>query len=338
VAEATYQFRGEDHLRPAVIPEIVRETALREEAVTSCVLDGLSVDRQHAMEMLESGREPRDRSELAVRQTYLVLRRYLPNRESLSVEGILQLHRFLTEGSTESPDTPGRLRRNGEGPGTCGAAPADVPAPPATELEHRLSELLRFLQPHGHDLMPDSLRAVVAHFWIAYERPFVEGNGRLARVLFYALLQRRYNHDPAGLVSISSRLVRSPGAYADAFRNARTDRDVGYFVHGQLRILNRAVQRLLKTISGIRETGVTLRDRLPGVELNERQIGLLAEARNHPNRRLTIDSHRRRSGVVYQTARTDLLRLVDLELLRQEKEGRAFVFRATGRLAALLDA
>ena len=336
-AGLTPEFRGENVLRPAVIPDTVRERALREEAVASCLLDGIAVDRRLAMEMLESGREPRNREETAVRQAYLVLRYHLPTGDSLTVEGIFELHRLLTRGSAENPDAAGRVRRDGEAPDVRGgAAPADVPAPPATELEHRLSELLRFIRPDAPDLLYDSVRAIVANFWIAYERPFAEANGRLARVLFYALLQTRYHPHPGGLVSISSRWVRAPRAYADAFRDARTDHDMGYFVHGQLRILCRAVQRLLEAISGIRETGATLRDRLPGVELNERQTELLAEARAHPSRALTIDSHRRRSGVVYQTARTDLLRLAELGLLDQEKEGRAFVFRPTERLAALL--
>jgi len=47
----------------------------------------------------------------------------------------------------------------------------------------------------------------------------------------------------------------------------------------------------------------------------------------HPDRTYTIRSHRTSHRVVYQTARTDLLHLVELGLMEKEKIKRTFVFR-----------
>jgi hypothetical protein len=47
----------------------------------------------------------------------------------------------------------------------------------------------------------------------------------------------------------------------------------------------------------------------------------------HPGESVTVESHRRTHGVVTQTARNDLLDLVDRGLMRMGKIGRAFQFR-----------
>ena len=50
----------------------------------------------------------------------------------------------------------------------------------------------------------------------------------------------------------------------------------------------------------------------------------------------TVQSHRGAHNVTYDTARTDLLKLVDIGLLAKSKLGRAFVFRAVSDLRVRL--
>jgi Fic family protein len=66
--------------------------------------------------------------------------------------------------------------------------------------------------------------------------------------------------------------------------------------------------------------------------LNHRQLALIRHALQHPGARYTIEGHRRSHNVVYQTARTDLLGLVDLGMLVKAKIGRSFVFLASESL------
>lgn len=76
-----------------------------------------------------------------------------------------------------------------------------------------------------------------------------------------------------------------------------------------------------------------LRDR---DDLDHRQLALLARALRHPDERLTIQQHQRTSGVVYQTARTDLLALAENGFLQQRKVGHAYVFVVPRDLARRL--
>jgi Fic family protein len=51
-----------------------------------------------------------------------------------------------------------------------------------------------------------------------------------------------------------------------------------------------------------------------------------SRALRHPDERLAIQQHQRTSGVVYQTARTDLLGLAENGFLQRRKVGHAYVF------------
>ena len=62
--------------------------------------------------------------------------------------------------------------------------------------------------------------------------------------------------------------------------------------------------------------------------LNHRQISLLTHALRHPGEEYRVDSHQRTHGVVYQTARADLLDLESLGLLIKTRIGNAYLFSA----------
>ncbi len=85
--------------------------------------------------------------------------------------------------------------------------------PPARGLEDRVAALLRFADGReGADFVHPIVRAVLCHFWLAYEHPFRDGNGRVARALFYWCLLR-HGYDLAEYLSIApttARCARNP--------------------------------------------------------------------------------------------------------------------------------
>ena len=60
--------------------------------------------------------------------------------------------------------------------------------------------------------------------------------------------------------------------------------------------------------------------------LNYRQRSLLISALEHPDNIYTFHTHMNMHGIVYQTARTDLLKLHELGLLEMHKSGKKFQF------------
>lgn len=309
-------------------------STLVEEAITSSQLEGAATTRKVAQELLRTGRKPLTRDERMIANNYAAMQliRSERGRRPLSLEFLLELQRILTEGAIDEPDAAGRLRRGDEavyvqdlGDGTTLFVPPD-----AAQLPARLEALIAFANDaDAEPFLHPVLRAITLHFALAYEHPFVDGNGRTARALFYWSLLRG-GYWLAEYLSISAEIRKAPAQYGRAFLFAETDSsDLTYFVFHQLKVIRDAVEslrkRLDRKVEQMRALERQLRD---GSELNARQRALLSHALRHPGHRYTIEAHRRSHGVVYQTARTDLLGLAKSGLLTQRKVARAMVFEA----------
>ena len=314
--------------------------SLIEESVTSSQLEGASTTTEVAKNMIRSGRRPTDRSEQMILNNYLAMRFVQRHAESaLTPQIVLELHRTVTEGTIDDPTKAGRIRTDEDsvvvedGMGNLLHVP-----PAANELETRLDELCAFANERSDDPFTHPVvRAIIIHFMIGYDHPFVDGNGRTARALFYwSMLSQGYWL--AEYISISRILRKAPGQYSRAFVYTETDaNDLTYFVLYQLDVMRRAIDQLQKylkrKITEIRQVEALLRQ---STDLNHRQLALLSHASRHPGARYTIQSHQRSHNVVYETARTDLSDLAKRGLVHQRKSGRAFVFSAPSDLAALL--
>jgi Fic family protein len=174
------------------------------------------------------------------------------------------------------------------------------------------------------------VRATLLHFWLAYDHPFVDGNGRTARALFYwAMLHSKYSLFE--LLSISEVILRSPKRYYLAFLYSETDEnDSTYFVVHQMSVIRKAVQELHACIAR-KNAELSQAERLlqhRTTALNHRQIALMSYALRHPETAFTVEAHQRSNGIVYETARGDLLDLAEAGLLTKAKHGKAMVFRS----------
>ncbi|HHX82162.1 MAG TPA: Fic family protein [Pseudomonadaceae bacterium] len=178
------------------------------------------------------------------------------------------------------------------------------------------------------------LRAILLHFMIGYDHPFADGNGRTARALFYWSMARS-GYWLMEYTSISHILRKAPSSYIRAYLHAETDsNDTTYFLLHQLRTIRRAIAALHDYVDrSVQEQRDTERLLAPSsalrAQLNHRQVALINHALRSPGEDYRVDAHQRSHGVVYQTARTDLLALETLGLLTRGKRGNAYVFRAS---------
>ena len=260
-------------------------------------------------------------------------------RELLSREILLELHRRVTEGALDDPTAAGRLRRDDEYR-VVGDDTGEVfhKPPPASVLDARMAAMVDFA--NGHDaqgFIHPAIRAIILHFWLAYDHPFVDGNGRTARALLYwSMLHHGYWLFE--YVSISQVIIRGPVAYGEAFLHTETDHnDLTYFILYNLSVFKRSIDDLHSFIDNRGKELRELDQRLRGtVGLNHRQRELIRHALRHPGFAYTIEAHRASHGVVPMTARTDLLDLESRGLLRKRKVGRAWIFTPVEDLERLL--
>lgn len=315
--------------------------SLVEEAIHSSQFEGATTTRLVAKRMLHEGRTPRDRSEQMIVNNFRTMTQLAEWRnESLTPELVLEIHRRITESTLENEDTSGRFRNSDE-PVEIGNDYGDVyhTPPPADELRSRLDEMCRFANGEPADLfLHPLLRAIILHYWLAYDHPFVDGNGRTARALFYWSMLRS-GYWLFEFISISVGLVRAPVKYEMAFLHTQTDdHDLTYFLLHQLGIVKNALDELHEYIATTAERARETERLLESYALNHRQQALASHALRHPQYQYTIEAHQSSHNVAYQTARTDLLDMERKGLLRSSKIRKKLVFEGTDLLSAKVKA
>lgn len=321
----------EDVTNPATRDRYV-VNSLIEEAFRSSQLEGASTTRVAAKEMIRTKREPRTKSERMVLNNFHAMEWVREHRDaSLTPELVFDLQRIVTADTLEVGDGAGRYRRADEDVRVIDNTTGDVvhTPPNADTLPARMNALCKFANGASSDepFIHPVVRAIMIHFWLAYDHPFVDGNGRTARALFYwSMLHQGYWLTE--YISISRVINMARSQYERAFLFSESDNnDATYFLFNQLHVLRKAIDELhgylKRKAREIRQVESRLRGR---DDLNHRQIGVLNDSLRHPETRITIDGHQKMNRVVYQTARTDLLGLVKLGYLEQYKIGRKLYF------------
>jgi Fic family protein len=211
--------------------------------------------------------------------------------------------------------------------------------PPAEQLPDRLKRLCEFANEpdDGKQFVHPVVRAILLHFWLAYDHPFVDGNGRTARILFFWSMRKR-GYWLAEYLPISRFIRRAPSRYAKAFVETETDSgDTTYFLIHQLEVIERAIDDVRAYVQRkTAEVRNVERLLLSDDDLNGRQLALLTDAVRDPDASYSFGSHAASHRVSHETARSDLRGLADRGLLTQRRKGRRHLFEPAPDLAERL--
>ena len=318
-------------------------SSLIEEAITSSQLEGATTTRQVAKEMLRTGRPPQDRSERMILNNFQTMKRIGSLKDKpLSRDLILEIHGLVTHETLDNPTATGRFRLDDEKVGVYDNSNNRLmhDPPRAAEIEVRVKAICDFAnqqEPFVHPV----IRSIILHFMLAYDHPFVDGNGRTARALFYWSMLR-HGYWLAEFISISQIVLKAPAKYARAFLYTETDEcDLSYFILYHLKIVMRSLASLHEYIARkaaeIQQFEVELR----GIAvLNHRQRALIRHAMRHPGKFYTVKGHQLSHNVSYESARSDLLNLAERDLFEATRDaggkGSRWVFIAKPELTAKL--
>jgi Fic family protein len=319
--------------------------SLAEEPFASSFIEGAATTRQIAKEMIFEARQPRTKDERMVLNNYRAMEFVKARKsEALSLGMLLDLHRTVTEGTLDNPADAGRIRTNDDIRVVDEIDNEILYQPPlAADLPERLERLIKFAneKPAEGKWIHPLIRAFALHFMLSYEHPFVDGNGRVARALFYwAALREGYWL--MEYVSISSVIAESVVTYGKTFLHVETDgADLTYFLIYHAEILQTALKRLTEFVARKRKEVAALESRLTGQNrpdtFNHRQSWLLNEFVRRRLDAVTVGEHRARHGVSYLTARSDLERLAEAGLLHKTKSGKVSIYRPVANLAKRLE-
>lgn len=297
-----------------------------EEAIASSQLEGAATTRIHAKEMLRKKRPPRDRSEQMIVNNYATIQFVIQHKhEELTPELLCEIQRRMTQNTMEEEADAGRFRSNDEVRVADFVTGEVVHIPPP---ERELPQWLRVFCDIANEKMAlpgfvhPIVRASILHFLLCYIHPFVDGNGRTARAIFYWYLLRK-NCWQIEYLSISRIIHRASAQYARAFMHTELDgNDLTYFINYQVRTLQQAFDSLQQHLQRKLEERKQLQPVRRNAGLNDRQVIIVQDLLGEPMAELTIREIQRRFNTAYATARADLLGLQELGLLVPGKAGK----------------
>lgn len=307
-------------------------SSLMEEAIASSQLEGAATTRKVAKELLRKRKKPRNYSEQMIVNGYQTLQNILVSCKSKKItpDIILNLHKSITHDTLKDNSFEGKFRDNDE---VIVGDPLEYEkvyyVPPNHSLVPELVEdLCKFANTDDGDFIHPIIKGILLHFLIAYIHPFEDGNGRTARALFYWYVLSR-GYWLFEFIPISRILLRSKVNYGLSYLYTETDdNDLTYFIEFNLKAIQEAVEDMNTYIARKqKEQNEALQLIKNNKAINMRQAEILKQFIKNPEKIFDIQEIMTTYGVVYQTARSDLLHLAKLGYLEKTKIQKKYVFK-----------
>ena len=309
-------------------PHLLMGPFIRREAVLSSRIEGTRADLTD-LYLYEAGQTslslPPDVREVS---NYVKALEYGVKRlETLpiSLRFMRELHERLMEGVRGEHATPGSFRasQNWIGPPGCSLHQATYVPPPVPQMQSSLAAFEEYI--HAKDDLPPLIRIALIHYQFEAIHPFLDGNGRIGRLLI-SLLLVHWGLLPLPLLYLS--------AYFEAHRQeyysllmAISERGawhewLTYFLRGVAEQANDANARAKK----LQDLQVDYRKRLMETRASTLPLKLMEYLFDVPA--ITVPEAQRLLSVTYRAAKLNIEKLVESGILRQADDnayGKMFV-------------
>jgi cell filamentation protein, protein adenylyltransferase len=206
-------------------PDLLIAPYVKREAVASSRIEGTQADLSDLLlDEIEPKRTPAGSDVKEVRNYVAALNLGLRKLARLPLAGrlIRYMHRVLLQGVRGQERTPGEFRRSQNWIGPPGSTLADatyVPPPPDPEMHECIKHWEVFLNERGQ--MPELIQCALVHEHFEAIHPFLDGNGRIGRLLITLfLIERERLSKP--LLYLSSYIEETKDDYYRLLQRIRT--------------------------------------------------------------------------------------------------------------------
>ena len=313
-------------------PDLFVFMYVRNEAVLSSKIEGTQSSLQDVLaaeaKVLARNR-PQDTNEVF---NYIDAMRYGLDRLTalpVSVRLICEIHAKLMSGVRGSHLTPGELRasQNWIGPPGCTLREAAFVPPPPHEVPDALGKLETFL--HGSDELPVLIRIGMAHAQFETIHPFLDGNGRVGRLLItFLLCERKVLGKP--VLYLSHFFERQRQAYYERLQAVRDSGDweewLAFFLRGVLDVSAQAADTARRILALREKHRGMVTERLGNAAGNGHRV--LEHLYENPI--VSVANVQRLIGKTYETANNLVARMTDCGILHEltgQARNRVFSYR-----------
>jgi len=305
-------------------------SSLMEEAIASSQLEGAATTRKVAKEMLRQNRKPRNHSEMMILNGYRTLKMILEKKnEKLSKEFLLDIQKSITSDTLRNKEDEGKFRDNDD------IVVGDVlemekifhTPPKKDEIPYLIDELCNFANNDDGEFIHPVIKAIILHFLIGFIHPFNDGNGRTARAVFYWYVISRgywlFEYTP-----ISRKILSSRVNYGLAYLHSEVDEnDLTYFIEFNIKAIHEALLDMTDYIKRKQKEQIDVNRMVTELkDISIRQAAILKELMQSLNKYFTIKEFQETYHIAYETARTDLMELVNKKYLTLKIDKRKFLF------------
>jgi Fic family protein len=316
-------------------PNLLIQPFMRREAVLSSRIEGTQAKladlyAYEAGQPLSPGRQPAP-PESDVREVHNYVRALEYGLERVttlpvSLRLVRELHAHLMEGVRGGRATPGKFRRgqNWIGRPGCTLDDASFVPPPSPDMLAALDEFEKYL--HSECVYPPLVRLGLIHYQFEAIHPFLDGNGRIGRLVL-SLLLVNWNLLPLPLLYLSAYFERNRNSYYDLLLEVSRSgawRDwLMFFLHGVEEQARDAITRAKQ----LQDLQVEWKRRLTHTRSSALLLRLADSLFEQPV--LNIPEAQRILGVnQYHSARRNVEKLVEAGILQQlgnSHYGKSFV-------------
>ena len=258
-----------------------------EEAIASSQLEGAHTTRKAAKKMILENRKPHNESEKMILNNYrsMLLIEGEYKKKELSIDLLLELHTKVTEGTIELSEA-GRFRMDSDDIVVKDKIEGIIYHTPPKDgfLKIEIKNFINFANDEDqNEFIHPVVKAILIHFWFAYLHPFTDGNGRMARLLFYWYLLKK-GYWAFSYLPISSVIKKSPEQYGMAYVYSEQDNlDVTYFLNYNLKKIKASIVEFKRYIESKKaENSLMSKIAHNSYNFNPRQIQLVQYLHENP--------------------------------------------------------
>ncbi|MDH3324822.1 MAG: Fic family protein [Candidatus Peregrinibacteria bacterium] len=315
---------------------------IMEEAIASSQLEGAATSRQAAKKMLREGRKPINSSEQMIVNSYNSMKAIEENYKDreMSMDLILELHSLITKDTLDSQKEKPRMRKSNESVCVSDSSNGVIyhEGPDIKFVKKELQKLIQFANNESKDesFIHPIIKAIMLHFWMGYLHPFTDGNGRLARMLFYWYLIKK-GYWAFVYLPISKVIKDAPKQYTMAYvYSEQDDNDLTYFLDYNIKKIKLAVKDFSEYLDRQSRKNIKMNKKCDTkYKLNIRQVQLLQYMHGDIDERTSLKAHMNVNQIAKVTAIKDLKDLIKKEFLVSNKQGRNVYYYGTEKIKEL---